>query len=66
MMKPVFSPDAVASPCIGICKLDAGGSYCTGCLRTRAEIGRWSAADTAEKLLILERVKARAGRLSPR
>lgn len=31
---------AVASPCIGVCTLDAAG-YCIGCLRTGDEIGAW-------------------------
>ena len=47
---------AVESPCTGVCKLDAGGSYCIGCLRTRFEIGVWSRASDAEKRAILARL----------
>ncbi|MEM9057922.1 MAG: DUF1289 domain-containing protein [Pseudomonadota bacterium] len=30
-----------ASPCIGVCALDAAGKVCVGCFRTLAEIGAW-------------------------
>ncbi|WP_417449180.1 DUF1289 domain-containing protein [Kordiimonas sp.] len=54
--KPDSKPDIVESPCTGVCKLDDDGKYCTGCLRTRFEIGVWSRAIEAEKRAILERI----------
>ncbi|TNE61471.1 MAG: DUF1289 domain-containing protein [Alphaproteobacteria bacterium] len=57
---------AVESPCIGICKLDSSGVYCTGCFRTRQEIGRWSMAPAHEKRAIVAAAAARQERLAPR
>ncbi|WP_262692523.1 DUF1289 domain-containing protein [Kordiimonas aestuarii] len=48
--------DEVESPCTGVCKLDPGGSYCIGCLRTPFEIGVWSRASNDEKRAILARL----------
>jgi len=49
---------SVASPCIGICELDASGRYCTGCLRTCSEIAGWPSASDAQKLAVLQRLQA--------
>lgn len=48
----VFPPPPVASPCIGVCTLDAAG-YCIGCLRTAGEIGQWLAYSEAERRRIM-------------
>lgn len=32
----------VESPCIKLCTLDDTGTYCTGCFRTKLEIGTWT------------------------
>jgi predicted Fe-S protein YdhL (DUF1289 family) len=53
--------DPIASPCVSVCVMDAGGKYCTGCLRTLAEIAHWTAYSAAERRLVLERVLARRG-----
>ena len=37
--------DDIASPCIGICKLDQKSGFCIGCKRTIEEIGRWAMLD---------------------
>ena len=34
-------PDAAASPCTGICRLDAATGWCLGCARTGEEIAGW-------------------------
>jgi hypothetical protein len=47
-----------ASPCINICKLDEQG-YCTGCLRSLAEIACWSSLTSAERWQVLEAVERR-------
>ena len=39
----------VPSPCISVCKMDAGSGWCEGCLRTLEEIAAWSVLDDAEK-----------------
>ena len=40
------------SPCINVCALDAAG-YCSGCLRTAAEIGRWMSMSAQEQWQLL-------------
>ena len=50
-MNPCFR--AVLSPCIGICNLDNDG-LCEGCLRSSAEISRWSQMNDDERLRIME------------
>lgn len=45
---------AVLSPCIGVCALDDDG-LCRGCLRTTAEIARWSQMNDDERLRLMEK-----------
>ena len=57
----------IPSPCIGVCQLDPGTGLCAGCLRTVAEIAAWPDATDAERLAIVQRLRARrraAGRTS--
>lgn len=57
-----FEPDAVLSPCVGVCTLGNDG-LCLGCLRTGAEIAAWSALDEAARLRFMDVVlPARAER----
>jgi predicted Fe-S protein YdhL (DUF1289 family) len=49
---------AVLSPCVGICSLDAAG-LCEGCLRSTAEIARWSQMNDDERLHLMEVVLPR-------
>jgi uncharacterized protein len=53
--------DAVQSPCIDICRLDAQG-LCIGCRRTIGEISEWSRATDARRRQILSELKIRAAR----
>ncbi|ODP38994.1 DUF1289 domain-containing protein [Sphingomonas turrisvirgatae] len=53
------SPPAVASPCVGICRMRADG-LCEGCGRTLGEIAEWSLATDERRREILERL-ARSG-----
>jgi hypothetical protein len=46
----------VASPCIGVCRIDAQSGWCTGCFRTLDEIGAWSKLDEADQRDVLVRV----------
>lgn len=42
-MQPQSPPDdrtTPTTPCVGVCRMDAGG-LCIGCRRTLAEIARW-------------------------
>lgn len=53
-------PEEVASPCVGICRLDAA-DLCIGCGRTLGEISQWVRADPGRRLQI---VRAAAARLA--
>lgn len=52
----------IASPCTKVCVMDQKSGCCVGCYRTLEEIAGWSEYSTAEKLAVLERVKARRAR----
>ena len=61
----------VPSPCISVCRVDAGSGWCEGCLRTLDEIAAWSRLGNDAKRgvwRIIEQRAARslaAGKLSP-
>jgi uncharacterized protein len=46
------------SPCINVCALDAAG-FCTGCLRSAAEIGRWMSMSAQEQWQLLGELEER-------
>lgn len=60
----MFAPPA--SPCIGLCQLDAATGLCAGCARSGAEIGAWRDADAAFRAAVWEEIPARAPRLGLR
>jgi predicted Fe-S protein YdhL (DUF1289 family) len=41
--------NAVASPCISVCRMDETTGWCEGCLRTLDEIALWSVLDDEDK-----------------
>lgn len=45
----------ISSPCIGVCTLDPR-NLCSGCLRTREEIARWTSMTESERRFIMERM----------
>jgi len=49
----------VPSPCISVCRMDAAGTRCEGCLRTLEEIRRWSASSDFEKKAIWALIEQR-------
>jgi predicted Fe-S protein YdhL (DUF1289 family) len=49
----------VPSPCISVCEMDEARSRCKGCFRSLEEIGFWSRASDADKLLIWQQIEAR-------
>jgi len=51
--------NALDSPCIKICVVDAGRGLCRGCHRTLAEISCWLNYSRAERLAVLEKVAQR-------
>jgi uncharacterized protein len=56
---PVSQDADVPSPCISVCVLDAGGTYCTGCQRTLDEIAGWVDFSPAEKRAVVAALPAR-------
>ena len=57
----------IPSPCVGVCRMDPDTGLCAGCMRTLDEIALWPRADEAERLAIVQRLRARrraAGRTS--
>lgn len=50
---------AVSSPCIGVCRIDAGTDWCEGCLRSLAEIAAWGASSDDDKRALLARLPRR-------
>jgi predicted Fe-S protein YdhL (DUF1289 family) len=61
----VAPADAVASPCIKVCVMDAASGLCLGCWRTLDEIAAWGALDAEGKRAVLAAIgerRARSGR----
>lgn len=58
------APGAVPSPCIGICRMDAGTGLCSGCLRTIDEIACWGAAPEAQKREVWREIRRREAALA--
>jgi predicted Fe-S protein YdhL (DUF1289 family) len=52
---PAPSIPLIASPCIGICRLDSRG-YCEGCLRTGDEIARWRGMSDNERFQYMREI----------
>jgi predicted Fe-S protein YdhL (DUF1289 family) len=46
------------SPCISVCALGSDG-FCSGCLRTREEIGNWMRLTAAQQWALLAELDAR-------
>lgn len=51
--------ESVQSPCVDVCQLDPGKSYCIGCFRTLGEIGEWSKASSNRRQEIVMASDAR-------
>jgi len=50
--------EAVASPCIGVCALDAD-DVCIGCYRSSMEIGAWSTMSSQQQREVLQSAEQR-------
>lgn len=51
---------ALASPCIGVCRIDGATGLCEGCARTLEEIGAWRQFDEAARWEVWAALPARA------
>lgn len=54
--------EAVASPCINVCRMNPATGLCEGCHRTLDEIATWSAMSAEEKRAVLTQLPARSAR----
>ena len=51
----------VPSPCISVCRMDAGSGLCQGCFRTLDEIVLWGGLGEHDKRAVWRLVVQRAG-----
>jgi len=51
--------DAVASPCINLCRMHQATGWCEGCLRTIDEIAGWSGLDDMARRTVLQDLRSR-------
>lgn len=65
MSGPQLPPGSVASPCTGVCRMDAVRGWCQGCARTIEEIAAWSTLDDDGKRAVLLQLPARKAQLAP-
>jgi predicted Fe-S protein YdhL (DUF1289 family) len=49
----------VGSPCTSVCRMDADGVYCIGCLRTLDEIAGWAGFDDERRRQIWKQLSQR-------
>jgi len=55
---PPLAPP-VPSPCINVCRMNAGTGWCEGCLRTIDEIAVWSRLSDAHKRVVWQQLEQR-------
>lgn len=53
---------AVPSPCIDVCRIDAGSGWCEGCGRTIDEIAQWAGLDADAKRKVWDLLPQRRAR----
>jgi len=58
-----MSHEAIKTPCIKVCAVDASTGWCLGCGRTLKEIGRWVAMGAAGRNSVLAELPDRISRL---
>jgi predicted Fe-S protein YdhL (DUF1289 family) len=55
---------AIDTPCVRICQVNAARGLCEGCGRTLAEIGGWLSMTAADRRRVMTDLPARLARLS--
>lgn len=66
MSDAIWKRDEIDSPCVSICAIDDRTGLCTGCLRRRDEIARWSEMAPDERRAIMAGLEARRPLLARR
>ncbi|MFG6429672.1 DUF1289 domain-containing protein [Roseateles sp. LYH14W] len=56
-------PQAVASPCVNVCEMDAASGWCRGCARRLDEIAGWGSAPEGRQRQILTQLPERRAAL---
>lgn len=51
--------EAISTPCVRVCAIEAATSRCAGCGRTLKEIGAWSRMSEEERKAIMALLPAR-------
>jgi predicted Fe-S protein YdhL (DUF1289 family) len=51
----------VPSPCISVCRMDAGTGLCTGCFRSLDEIAAWGRMDEDDRRALWRQLAERVG-----
>ena len=49
-------PPPLASPCSGVCRIDAASGLCAGCRRTLDEIAGWQSMGEADRRAVWRRL----------
>lgn len=49
-----MASEPIKTPCVGICELDIGSTYCIGCRRSTAQIAAWGAMSDEEREEIMD------------
>ncbi len=66
MKDEVWRRDEIESPCVQICVIHPEARICAGCLRSIAEITRWSQMPAEERQAIMQDLPNRRGHLKKR
>ena len=56
---PDLTAGPVPSPCMNVCRMDAAGALCEGCLRTLDEIAAWSQLSEPAKRAVWAQLELR-------
>ena len=62
----VAQAQAIPSPCVSVCAMDAATGLCGGCLRQLDEIASWSRMDDDDKREVWIKIGQRAQQLLDR
>jgi uncharacterized protein len=49
----------IASPCVGVCRINAQSQLCDGCLRSGDEIALWGKLADRDKFVLLKQLAQR-------
>jgi predicted Fe-S protein YdhL (DUF1289 family) len=62
---PVWSREAIESPCVRLCVVEPASRLCMGCLRSIDEIAAWTRMTAEERRRIMGELPGRAERIKP-